>query len=174
MIYFKNVTKTRYIGICSLELFNCVFIVKSTNYICTAITVSQGLLCSVSRSLCTSLTFHDSFSKFLGQCVHEGVSWRRPLLCTCSPYILWSSLRGKKRKILKVREELRLGTCQSTFFLLLAPLPSPTATAPHYASQNRRIYFCILFKNIKLLRPIFGHFWHFFPVEDLREIKRKF
>ena len=61
---------------------------------------------------------------------------------------------GKKRKILKVREELRLGTCQSTFFLLLAPLPSPTATAPHYASQNRRIYFCILFKNIKILRPI--------------------
>ena len=134
------------------------------------ITVSQGLLCSVSRSLFTSLTFHDSFSKILGQCVHEGVSWRRPLLCTCSPYILWSSLRGKKGKFWKFEKSFGSEHVSPLFFLLLAPLPSPTATAPHYASQNRRIYFCILFKNIKLLRPIFGHFWHFFPVEDLREI----
>ena len=82
---------------------------------------------------------------------------------------------GKKRKILKVREELRLGTCQSTFFLLLAPLPSPTATAPHYASQNRRIYFCSLFKNIKILWPIVFIFGIFSPVEALwGEKKGKF
>ena len=118
------------------------------------ITVSQGLLCSVSRSLCTSLTFHDSFSKFLGQCVHEGVSWRRPLLCTCSPYILWSSLRGKKGKFWKFEKSFGSEHVSPLFFLLLAPLPSPTATAPHYASQNRSIYFCILFKNIKILLPI--------------------
>ena len=113
------------------------------------------------------------FKIFGTVCTRGGLLKKTAAVYMFSLYPLKLS-EGKKRKILKVREELRLGTCQSTFFLLLAPLPSPTATAPHYASQNRRIYFCILFKNIKLLRPIFGHFWHFFPVEDLREIKRKF
>ena len=98
--------------------------------------------------------FTIAFSKFLGQCVHEGVSWRRPLLCTCSPYILWSSLRGKKGKFWKFEKSFGSEHVSPLFFLLLAPLPSPTATAPHYALQNRRIYFCILFKNIKILRPI--------------------
>lgn len=101
------------------------------------------------------LNFHESFSKNFGQCVHEGVSWRRPLLCTCSPYILWSSLRGKKGKFWKFEKSFGSEHVSPLFFfLLLAPLPSPTATAPHYALQNRRIYFCILFKNIKILRPI--------------------
>lgn len=174
MIYFKNVTKTRNIGICSLELFNCVFIVKSTNYVCIAIIVSQGLLCSVSRSLCASLTFHDSFFKIFGTvCTRGGLLKKTAAVYMFSLYPLKLS-EGKKRKILKVREELRLGTCQSAFFFAFgAAAVANCYRATLCLAEQKNIFLHFVQKYQDITAHSF-HFWHFFPVEDLREKRRKF
>ena len=120
-----------------------------------------------SRYLCTSLTFHDSFSKFLGQCVHEGVSWRRPLLCTCSPYILWSSLRGKKGKFWKFEKSFGSEHVSPLFFFAFgAAAVANCYRATLCLAEQKNIFLHFVQKYQDITTHSF-HFWHFFPVEDL-------
>lgn len=200
----KHITKTRNIQSRNIYNYSIVCVVFCEIGQCIAVCVSQWFLSSVSR--CIKLTFHDSFSKFWDSVYTRG-SPEEDRCCVHVLPISSEALWGEKRKILKVREELRLGTCQSTFFSCfwrccrrqLLPrhvMPRRTvhlfilfknikklqpgvfifgflkvweelqlgtcqstfflafvvfAIAPHYALQNRRIYLCILFKNIKLL-----------------------
>ena len=81
---------------------------------------------------------------------------------------------GKKRKILKVREELRLGTCQSTFFFAFgAAAVANCYRATLCLAEQKNILMHFVQKYLDITAHSF-HFWHFFTVEDLRGKKRKF
>ena len=103
----------RDIPICSLELFSCVFIVKSTNdvYNCK----SRITLFCFQISMYKFDFSRQLFKNFGTVCTRGGLLKKTAAVYMFSLYPLKLS-EGKKRKILKVREELRLGTCQSTFF----------------------------------------------------------
>ena len=79
---------------------------------------------------------------------------------------------GKKRKILKVREELRLGTCQSTFFFAFgAAAVANCYRATLCLAEQKNIFLQFVQKYQDIMTHSF-HFWHFFPVEDLKDKRR--
>ena len=113
------------------------------------------------------------FKIFGTVCTRGGLLKKTAAVYMFSLYPLKLS-EGKKRKILKVREELRLGTCQSTFFFAFgAAAVANCYRATLCLAKQKNIFLHFVQKYQDITAHSF-HFWHFFSVEDLREKRRKF
>lgn len=157
----KHITKTRNIQSRNIYNYSIVCVVFCEIGQCIAVCVSQWFLSSVSR--CIKLTFHDSFSKFWDSVYTRG-SPEEDRCCVHVLPISSEALWGEKKEN---SESSRRASARNMsvhfFFLLLALLPSPTATSPRYASQNSTSVYFVQKHQEATARSF--HFWLF---ESLR------
>ena len=153
-----------------------VFIVKSTNDVCIAITVSQGLLCSVSRYLCTYIQvwlFTIAFQKFWDSVYTRG-SPEEDRCCVHVLPISSEALWGEKKEN---SESSRRASARNMsvhfFFAFGAAAVANCYRATLCLAEQKNIFLHFVQKYQDITAHSF-HFWHFFSVEDLREKKRKF